>query len=100
MLWCSENGQTFRSSVSDGLLSPIKASIAWLKSVAGGGGGQAPQPERGALQRAGLTLVSASNTFSCQRETLRPQHVRSIEKTLDRDHGIYRALGGGWEIAE
>jgi hypothetical protein len=66
----SENGQTFRSGDSDGLLSHIKASIAWRPSVGGGGGSQAPQPDRGARQRAGLTPAAASNTLSFERETL------------------------------
>jgi hypothetical protein len=59
-------------------LSHIEASIAWRALVGGRDGGQAPQPE-GARQRAGLTPDSASNTLSCEGETL-----------LDSDHGIYR----------
>ena len=31
--------------------------------------GSSPAARRGALQRAGLTPASASNTLSCQRET-------------------------------
>jgi len=33
---------------------------------------------------------SASNTLSCQRETLHSQQLRSIKKSIDSDHGIYR----------
>ena len=38
--------------------------------VGGGGGSQAPQPDRGARQRAGLRPAAASNTLSCHRTTL------------------------------
>ena len=61
-------------------------------SVGGGGGGQAPQPERGARQRAGLTPVSASNILSCERETHQTSSGRS--NSLDADHGIYGELVG------
>ena len=33
----------------------------------------------------------ADNTLSCQRETLHSQQLRSIKKSIDSDHGIYRA---------
>ena len=46
-----------------------------------------PAARRGARQRAGLTPVSASNTLSCERETL---HPKPNQKYLDGDHGIYR----------
>jgi hypothetical protein len=36
---------------------------------------------------------TASNTLSCQRETLHSQQLRSIKKSIDSDHGIYRDLG-------
>ena len=36
----------------------------------------------------------ADNTLSCQRETLHSQQLRSIKKSIDSDHGIYRV---GWE---
>src|SRR5882724_11467824 len=45
---------------------------------------------RGARQRAGLTPASASNTLSCQRETLHSQQLKSIKKSIDSNHGIYR----------
>jgi hypothetical protein len=32
----------------------------------------------------------ASNTLSCQRETLHSQQLRSIKESIDSDHGIYR----------
>jgi hypothetical protein len=32
----------------------------------------------------------ADNTLSCQRETLHSQQLRSIKKSIDSDHGIYR----------
>jgi len=35
--------------------------------------GSSPAARRGARQRAGLTAVSASNTLSCERETLHPK---------------------------
>jgi hypothetical protein len=35
--------------------------------------GSSPAAQRGARQRAGLTAVSASNTLSCERETLHPK---------------------------
>jgi hypothetical protein len=34
----------------------------------------------------------ADNTLSCQRETLHSQQLRSIKKSIDSDHGIYRDL--------
>jgi hypothetical protein len=37
-----------------------------------------------------LTPASASNTLSCQRETLHSQQLKSIKKSIDSDHGIYR----------
>jgi hypothetical protein len=64
VLRCAENGQTFRCGDSDGRLSHIKELIAWR----------------------------ASKTLSCQRETLHSQQLRSIKKSIDSDHGIYRDL--------
>jgi hypothetical protein len=61
-------------------LSHIIASIAWRTSVGGEGEDQAPQPERGARQRAGLTPASGSNTISCQRET--PHSKRSGQSKI------------------
>jgi hypothetical protein len=52
--------------------------------------GSSPAARRGARQRAGLTAVSASNTLSCERETL---HPKPDQKYLDGDHGIYRDPG-------
>ena len=37
----------------------------------------------------------ADNTLSCQRETLHSQQLRSIKKSIDSDHGIYRDLSAG-----
>jgi hypothetical protein len=31
-----------------------------------------------------------ADTLSCQRETLHSQQLRSIKKSIDSDHGIYR----------
>ena len=33
-----------------------------------------------------------ADTLSCQRETLYSQQLRSIKKSIDSDHGIYRDL--------
>ena len=33
-----------------------------------------------------------ADTFSCQRETLHSQQLKSIKKSIDSDHGIYRDL--------
>ena len=33
-----------------------------------------------------------ADTLSCQRETLHSQQLRSIKKSIDSDHGIYRYL--------
>ena len=63
------------------------ADIGWRRRR-----GSSPAARRGARQRAGLTPVSASNTLSCQRETLHSQQLRSIKKSIDSDHGIYRGL--------
>ena len=52
--------------------------------------GSSPVARRGVRQRAGLTLVSASNTLACQRETLHPNQISPIKNPLDSDHGIYR----------
>src|SRR5580704_8976311 len=55
--------------------------------------GSSPAARRGARQRAGLTPASASNTLSCQRETLHFIRNNSADqKSLDEDHGIYRDL--------
>src|SRR6516162_9172015 len=59
------------------------ADIGWRR-------GASPAARRGARQRAGLTPASASNTLSCQRETLHSQQLKSIKKSIDSDHGIYR----------
>src|SRR6516164_3700118 len=59
------------------------ADIGWRR-------GSSPAARTGARQRAGLTPASASNTLSCQRETLHSQQLRSIKKSIDSDHGIYR----------
>jgi len=63
------------------------ADIGWRRRR-----GSSPAARRGARQRAGLTPASASNTLSCQRETLHSQQLRSIKKSIDSDHGIYRDL--------
>jgi hypothetical protein len=64
------------------------ADIGWRRRR-----GSSPTAQRGARQRAGLTPASASNTlFTCQRETLHSQQLRSIKKSIDSDHGIYRDL--------
>jgi hypothetical protein len=44
------------------------ADIGWRRKR-----GSSPAARRGARQRAGLTLASASNTLSCQRQTLHSQ---------------------------
>jgi hypothetical protein len=41
--------------------------------------GSSPAARRGARQRAGLTAASASNSLSCERETL---HQNPIKNTL------------------
>ena len=64
------------------------ADIGWRRRR-----GSSPAARTGARQRAGLTPASASNTLSCQRETLHSQQLRSIKKSIDSDHGIYRDLG-------
>src|SRR6516162_11102427 len=63
------------------------ADIGWRRRR-----GSSPAARRGARQRAGLTPASASNTLSCQRETLHSQQLKSIKKSIDSDHGIYRDL--------
>ena len=35
-----------------------------------------------------------ADTLSCQRETLHSQQLRSIKKSIDSDHGIYRDCHG------
>jgi len=35
-----------------------------------------------------------ADTLSCQWETLHSQQLRSIKKSIDSDHGIYRAWAG------
>ena len=47
----------------------------------GRGGGSCPAARRGARQRAGLTHASASNTLSCQLETLHSKQLRSIKNS-------------------
>ena len=44
--------------------------------------GSSPAARTGARQRAGLTPASASNTLSCQRETLHSQQLKSIKNPL------------------
>ena len=66
------------------------ADIGWRRRR-----GSSPAARRGARQRAGLTPASASNTLSCQRETLHSQQLKSIKKSFDSDHGIYRDLSAG-----
>jgi hypothetical protein len=56
--------------------------------------GSCPAARRGARQRAGLTPASASNTLSCLLEMLHSKQLRSIKMLVDRNHGIYRELGG------
>ena len=48
------------------------ADIGWRRRR-----GSSPAARTGARQRAGLTPASASNTLSCQRETLHSQQLRS-----------------------
>ena len=69
------------------------ADIGWRRRR-----GASPAARRGARQRAGLTPASASNTLSCQRETLHSQQLKSIKKSIDSDHGIYR--GGAPMVAD
>ena len=64
------------------------ADIGWRRRR-----GSSPAARTGARQRAGLTPASASNTLSCRRETLHSQQLRSIKKSIDSDHGIYRYRG-------
>ena len=52
------------------------ADIGWRRRQ-----GSSPAAQRGARQRAGLTPASASNTLSCQRETLHSKQLRSIKKS-------------------
>ena len=63
------------------------ADIGWRRRR-----GSGPAARTGARQRAGLTPASASNTLSCQRETLHSQQLKSIKESIDSDHGIYRDL--------
>ena len=44
--------------------------------------GSSPAARRGAHQRAGLTPVFASNTLSCERETLHPKPTQKIPLTV------------------
>ena len=69
------------------------ADIGWRRRR-----GSSPAARTGARQRAGLTPASASNTLSCQRETLHSRQLRSIKKSIDSDHGIYR--GGALVIPD
>ena len=50
------------------------ADIGWRRRR-----GSSPAARRGARQRAGLTAASASNTLSCERETL---HQKPNQNTL------------------
>jgi FtsZ-interacting cell division protein YlmF len=52
--------------------------------------GVKPRSPNGRAAARGLDPASASNTLSCQRETLHSQQLRSIKKSIDSDHGIYR----------
>src|SRR5215831_4654747 len=65
------------------------ADIGWRRRR-----GSSPAARGGARQRAGLPPASASNTLSCQRETLHSQQLKSIKKSIDSDHGIYRYCEG------
>ena len=53
--------------------------------------GVKPRSPNGRAAARGLN-PPASNTLSCQRETLHSQQLRSIKKSIDSDHGIYRDL--------
>ena len=55
--------------------------------------GVKPRSPNGRAAARGLDPASASNTLSCQRETLHSQQLKSIKKSIDSDHGIYRDLG-------
>ena len=70
------------------------ADIGWRRRR-----GSSPAARTGARQRAGLT---PANTLSCQRETLHSQQLKSIKKSIDSDHGIYRdctpAFGRPWRM--
>jgi hypothetical protein len=44
--------------------------------------GVKPRSPKGRAQRAGLTPASASNTLSCQWETLHPKLLRSIKNPI------------------
>jgi hypothetical protein len=44
--------------------------------------GSGPAARTGARQRAGLTPASASNTLSCQRETLHSQQLSQSKNPL------------------
>jgi len=59
------------------------ADIGWRRRR----GSRSP---KGRAAARGLDPASASNTLSCQRETLHSQQLRSIKKSIDSDHGIYR----------
>ena len=69
------------------------ADIGWRRRR-----GSSPAARTGARQRAGLTPASASNTLSCRRETLHSQQLRSIKKSIDSDHGIYRYCEGRFKM--
>ena len=59
------------------------ADIGWRRRR----GSRSP---KGRAAARGLDPASASNTLSCQRETLHSQQLRSIKKSIDSDHGIYQ----------
>jgi hypothetical protein len=67
------------------------ADIGWRRRW-----GSSPAARTGARQRAGLTPASASNTLSCQRETLHSQQLRSIKKSIDTlsDNAVCRPRHG------
>src|SRR6266550_8887327 len=52
--------------------------------------GSSPRAAARPFGLRGLTPASASNTLSCQRETLHSQQLKSIKKSIDSNHGIYR----------
>src|SRR4029077_19573516 len=87
VLRCAENRQTLRCRDRDGLLSHIKALIAWRRRQ-----GSSPAVRRGAQRYAGLTHAFASNTLPCQHELLHSKQLRSIKNPIDSDHGIYCEL--------
>jgi hypothetical protein len=85
----AENTQTVRCGDRDGLLSDIKASIAWRTSVGGGGGGQAPQPEGARAARGLDARIRLQHTFMPVGDAS-PKTAQINQIPIDSDHGIYR----------